>query len=109
LATAGNSSGGGTVASSTVVPEHGGLPMLNYLLTHPELRLTPPETADLCAAFDLAISDLQENGGASAEPVNDDTRTAMAAAILDGWRAGERDCRRLGDLAVRVAAHVAAK
>ncbi|HLH95594.1 MAG TPA: hypothetical protein VKW08_10805 [Xanthobacteraceae bacterium] len=77
--------------------------MLNYLLTHPELRLAAPEVADLCAAFDLAVADLQEKGDAAAECANnEDMRTAMAAAIVEGWQGGERDRRRLGDLALRV-------
>ena len=69
--------------------------MLNYLLTHPELTFSPPETADLCEAFDMGVAVLQEPASWAADSV----RTALAAEIVHG----ERDLGQLSDQAVRMA------
>jgi hypothetical protein len=77
--------------------------MLNYLLGHPELTFSPPETADLCEAFDLAVAELQERDGNATNWAADDVRTTLAAEIVRAWSRGEKDIRRLSDQAVRMA------
>lgn len=77
--------------------------MLNYLLAHPELRFSPPETADLCEAFDAAVAVLQERDSSAANWAADGVRATLAAEIVQAWMRGERDIRRLSDHAVRVA------
>jgi hypothetical protein len=77
--------------------------MLQYLLSHPEYAFSPPETADLCEAFDMAIAALQERGGASTNLTTDETaRTALSAEIVDAWNKGERDPRQLSERAVGI-------
>jgi hypothetical protein len=78
------------------------LGMLNYLLAHPELRFSPPETADLCEAFDMAVAILQERDNASANWAADSVQVALAAEIVRAWVRGEKDLRRLSDQAVRM-------
>jgi hypothetical protein len=73
--------------------------MLNYLLAHPELTFSPHETAELCEAFDMAVATLQERD--SATWAADDVRAMLAAQIVQAWKRGERDIRRLSDQAVR--------
>jgi hypothetical protein len=73
--------------------------MFNYLLTHPELTFSPPETADLCEAFDMAVAVLQERDNSPANWAADSVRTALAAEIVHG----ERDLGQLSDQAVRMA------
>jgi hypothetical protein len=75
--------------------------MLSYLLAHPELAFSPPETADLCEAFDMAVAILQERDNTSANWAADSVRAALASEIVRAWTRGERDLRRLSDLAVR--------
>jgi hypothetical protein len=77
--------------------------MLNYLLAHPELKFSAPETADLCEAFDMAVAVLQERDNTSANWAADSVRAALAAEIVQAWVRGEKDLRRLSDQAVRVA------
>jgi hypothetical protein len=77
--------------------------MLNYLLAHPELTFSPPETADLCEAFDMAVAVLQERDDSSASSAADNVRATLAAEILQAWMRGEKDIRRLCDRAVRTA------
>ena len=77
--------------------------MLNYLLVHPELTFSPPETADLCEAFDMAVAVLQERDNSPASWAADSVRTALAAEIVQAWMRGERDLGRLSDQAVRMA------
>ena len=75
--------------------------MLQYLLSHPEYAFSPPETADLCEAFDMAVAALQERGGVSTNLTTDETaRAALSAEIVDAWNKGERDPRRLSERAV---------
>jgi hypothetical protein len=75
--------------------------MLNYLLVHPELRFSPPETADLCEAFDMAVAVLQERDNSPANRAADSVRTALAAEIVQAWMRGERDLGQLSDQAIR--------
>jgi hypothetical protein len=77
--------------------------MLNYLLAHPELTFSPPETADLCEAFDMAVAVLQERDNSPASWAADTVRTALAAEIVRTWMRGEKDIRRLSDQAVSAA------
>jgi hypothetical protein len=76
--------------------------MLNYLLAHPELMFSPPETADLCEAFDMAVAVLQERDNSSSWAA-DDVRPALAAEIVQAWSRGERDLKQLSGRAVRKA------
>jgi hypothetical protein len=77
--------------------------MLNYLLVHPELTFSPPETADLCEAFDMAVAVLQERDRSPASSPADRVRTALAAEVVQAWMRGERDLGQLSDQAVRAA------
>jgi hypothetical protein len=77
--------------------------MLNYLLTHPELKVSPSETVDLCEAFDMAVAVLQERDNTSANWAADSVRAALAAVIVQAWLGGEKDPRRLSDQAARAA------
>jgi hypothetical protein len=77
--------------------------MLQYLLSHPELAFTPPETADLCEAFDMAVAVLQERGESSMNWTDEKVRAALSGEIVAAWNRGERDPRQLSDLAVHVA------
>jgi hypothetical protein len=76
--------------------------MLNYLLVHPELTFSPPETAGLCEAFDMAVAVLQERDDSSASWAADSMRTALAAEIVQAWMRGERDLGQLSDQAIRM-------
>jgi hypothetical protein len=77
--------------------------MLNYLLAHPELTFSPHEIADLCEAFDIAVALLQERDSSSASSAADNVRAILAAEIVQAWKRGEKDIRRLSDQAVRTA------
>ncbi len=75
--------------------------MLQYLLLHPEYAFSPPETADLCEAFDMAVAVLQERGGTPMNLTSDEeARAALSAQIVDAWSKGERDPRQLSARAV---------
>jgi hypothetical protein len=80
-----------------------GSTMLQYLLSHPEYTFSPPETADLCEAFDMAVAVLQERGGASIIWTDERVGAALSGAIVEAWNNGERDPRQLSDRAVRMA------
>jgi hypothetical protein len=77
--------------------------MLQYLLSHPERTFSPPETADLCEAFDMTVAVLQERGDSSAV-TDEGVRAALAREIVAAWSQGERDPRRLSDQATALAA-----
>jgi hypothetical protein len=77
--------------------------MLQYLLTHPEHAFSPPETADLCEAFDLAVSALQERADPSINWTDEEGRAALSSEIVAAWNKGERDTRRLSDRTVQIA------
>jgi hypothetical protein len=77
--------------------------MLQYLLSHPEHTFSPPETADLCEAFDMAVAALQERETASTSLTDDGVRTALSEAIVEAWTGGERDPKALSELALRKA------
>jgi len=77
--------------------------MLQYLLSHPEYAFSPPETAALCEAFDMAAAVLQERGGTSINWTDERVRAALSGAIVEAWNNGERDPRQLSDRAVRTA------
>jgi hypothetical protein len=75
--------------------------MLQYLLSHPECAFSPPETADLCEAFDMAVAALQERGGTSITLTSDEkARAVLSAQIVDAWNKGERDPRQLSARAI---------
>ncbi len=76
--------------------------MLNYLLTHPELSFSPPETADLCEAFDMAVAELRERGNA-AQWESDEGRATLAAEIVKARLAGVREPAELRDHALHFA------
>jgi hypothetical protein len=80
--------------------------MLQYLLSHPEQAFSPPETAELCEAFDMAVAVLQERGDSSAV-TDESVRAALAREIVAAWSKGERDPRRLSDRAAAIAATLA--
>jgi hypothetical protein len=80
--------------------------MLQYLLSHPERTFSPPETADLCEAFDMTMVVLQERGDSSAV-TDESVRAALAREIVAAWSKGERDPRRLSDHAAALAATLA--
>lgn len=77
--------------------------MLNYLLAHPEFSFSPPETADLCEAFDMALAELHERENTSANWEADEVRAALAAEIVKARQQGARDPRQLRDHGVRMA------
>jgi hypothetical protein len=77
--------------------------MLQYLLSHPELTFSPPETADLCEAFDMAVAALQERETGSVSLTDDGVRAALSGAIVEAWTRGEHDPRALSELALRQA------
>jgi hypothetical protein len=77
--------------------------MLQYLLSHPEHAFTPPETADLCEAFDMAVAVLQERGDSSINWTDEEVRAALSGEIVAAWNRGERDVRQLSDRAVLMA------
>jgi hypothetical protein len=77
--------------------------MLQYLLTHPEHAFSPPETADLCEAFDMAVSVLQERGDPSINWTDEEVRAALSSEIVAAWIKGERDTRQLSDRALQMA------
>jgi hypothetical protein len=77
--------------------------MLNYLLVHPELTFSPPETVDLCEAFDMAVAILQERDNSSANWGADDVRATLAAEIVQARLRGEKNLKRLSEHAVRIA------
>jgi hypothetical protein len=76
--------------------------MLSYLLAHPDLKFSPPETADLCEAFDMAVAVLQERDNSPANWAADNVRATLAAEVVRAWMRGEKDIRRLSDQAVRM-------
>jgi hypothetical protein len=76
--------------------------MLQYLLSHPEYAFSPPETADLCEAFDMAVAELQERGGTSINWTDERVRAALSGVIVEAWNKGERDPRQLSDRALRM-------
>jgi hypothetical protein len=71
--------------------------MLQYLLSHPQYAFSPPETAELCEAFDMTIAVLQERGESSINWTDESVRTALSGEIVAAWIKGERDLRRLSD------------
>jgi hypothetical protein len=73
--------------------------MLQYLLSHPQYAFSPPETAELCEAFDMTIALLQERGESSINWTDESVRTALSGEIVAAWIKGERDPRRLSDQA----------
>ena len=77
--------------------------MLNYLLAHPDLAFSPPETADLCEAFDMTLAELHAKENTSANWEADDVRASLAAEIVKAKLKGEQDPKALRDHAVRVA------
>jgi len=77
--------------------------MLQYLLSHPELTFSPPETADLCEAFDMVVAALQERETASTSATDDGVRAALSEAIVKAWTGGEHDPKALSELALRKA------
>jgi hypothetical protein len=77
--------------------------MLSYLLAHPELTFSPPEMADLCEAFDMAVAALQGRDNSAASRAADGERATLAAAIVQAWMRGEKDIWRLSDQALRAA------
>src|ERR1700736_718834 len=85
-----------------VFPNSLGSSMLQYLLSHPEFAFSPPETADLCGAFDMAVAVLQERGGTWMNLTDERVRAALSGAIVEAWNTGERDPRQLSDRAVRM-------
>ena len=76
--------------------------MLRYLLAHPEFSFSAPETADLCAAFDMAVAILQERDNA-ANWAADSVQAALAAEIVHARLRGEKDPKRLSERAARAA------
>ena len=76
--------------------------MLQYLLSHPEYRFSPQETADLCEAFDMAVAALQEHEGNSLNGVDESIREALSRQIVQHRLQGERDPRRLADHALEL-------
>ena len=80
-----------------------GLIMLQYLLSHPEYAFSPPDTADLCEAFDMAMAVLQERGDSAINWTDETVRAALATEIVAAWNNGERDPRRLSDSATLMA------
>jgi hypothetical protein len=76
--------------------------MLQYLLSHPEYAFSPPETADLCEAFDMAVAVLQKRGGTLINWTDERVRAALSGEIVEAWIKGERDLRQLSDRAVRM-------
>jgi uncharacterized protein (DUF1501 family) len=77
--------------------------MLNYLLAHPDLAFSPPETADLCEAFDMTLAELHAKENTSANWEADDVRASLAAEIVKAKLKGEQDPKALRDHAVAVA------
>jgi hypothetical protein len=77
--------------------------MLNYLLAHPELSFSPPEIADLCEAFDMALAELHARENPSANWEADDVRASLAAEIVKARQQGERDPKQLRDHAIQMA------
>jgi hypothetical protein len=77
--------------------------MLQYLMSHPELTFSPPETADLCEAFDMAVAALQEREAASTSATDDGVRAALSKAIVEAWTGGEHDPKALSEQALRQA------
>jgi hypothetical protein len=77
--------------------------MLNYLLAHPDLSFSPPETADLCEAFDMTLAELHAQENTSANWETDEVRASLAAEIVKAKLQGERDPRELRDRALRMA------
>ena len=76
---------------------------MQYLLSHPEYAFSPPETADLCEAFDMAVAVLQERGGTSINWTDERVRAVLSGAIVEAWNNAERDPRQLRDRALRMA------
>src|ERR1700688_1525470 len=79
--------------------------MLQSLLTHPEHAFSPPETADLCEAFDMTVSALQERGDPRINWTDENVRAALSGEIVAAWNKGERDARQLSDHALQMAGH----
>jgi hypothetical protein len=77
--------------------------MLNFLFAHPEFPFAPLEMAELCAAFDRALSDLDENGASKINWKADAVRELVAADIVAGRIAGEHDGRLLSEHAIQQA------
>jgi hypothetical protein len=77
--------------------------MLQYLLSHPEYAFSPPETAELCEAFDMMVAILQERGESAINWTDESVRAALSGAIVAAWIKGERDPRRLSDQAALMA------
>jgi hypothetical protein len=80
-----------------------GSTMLQYLLSHPEYAFSPPETADLCEAFDMTIAALQERADPSQNWTDESMAAALSEEILAARMGGERDPRRLSDRALHLA------
>jgi hypothetical protein len=85
-----------------VAAGRGSLNMLKFLLAHPEYSFSPPEAAELCAAFDAALLALHE-GNPSTNWSADRVTAALAAEIAESRLRGERDPKRLRDNAIRMA------
>jgi hypothetical protein len=81
--------------------------MLQYLLSHPQYAFSPPETAELCEAFDMTIAALQERGESSINWTDESVRTALSGEIVAAWIKGERDPRRLSDRAALMTSKLA--
>jgi hypothetical protein len=61
--------------------------MLQYLLSHPEHTFSPPQIADLCEAFDMAVA----RGDGTINWTDESVRAALAREIVAAWNKGERD------------------
>jgi hypothetical protein len=77
--------------------------MLQYLLSHPEFAFSPPETAELCEAFDRTVAILQERRGSAINWTDESVRAALSGEIVAAWIKGERDPKRLSDHAALIA------
>jgi hypothetical protein len=77
--------------------------MLQYLLSHPEYAFSPPETAELCEAFDMTVAVLQERGESAINWTDESVRAALSGEIVAAWIKGERDPKRLSDHAALMA------
>jgi hypothetical protein len=77
--------------------------MLQYLLSHPEYAFSPPETAELCEAFDMTVAVLQERRGSAINWTDESVRATLSGEIVAAWIKGERDPKRLSDQAALTA------
>jgi hypothetical protein len=77
--------------------------MLNYLLAHPNLFFSAPDTADLCEAFDMALAEIHARENVSANWETEEARASLAAEIVEARLRGERRPTELRDRAIRMA------